>query len=44
MNEIIFKLSKMKRIVEMSGTEYFAAIPKNVEWIVEVLKDQIPMS
>ncbi|MCL4480771.1 MAG: hypothetical protein M1113_04730 [Candidatus Thermoplasmatota archaeon] len=27
-NEIIFELSKMERIVEKSGTEYFAAVPK----------------
>ena len=27
-NEIIFELSKMERIVEKSGAEYFAAVPK----------------
>ena len=29
-NEIIFELSKMKRIVDKSGAEYFAAVPKRV--------------
>ncbi len=42
-NEVIFELSKMERIVEKSGTEYFAAIPKKVEKIVELFKDMIPM-
>jgi len=42
-NEIIFELSKMERIVEKSGAEYFAAVPKKVEKIVELFKDMIPM-
>ena len=29
-NEIIFELSKMKRIVDKGGAEYFAAVPKRV--------------
>ena len=29
-NEIIFELSKMERIVEKSGADYFAAVPKKV--------------
>jgi hypothetical protein len=28
MNEIIFELSKMERIVEKRGAEYFVAVPK----------------
>jgi hypothetical protein len=28
-NGIIFELSKMERIVEKRGAEYFAAVPKN---------------
>ena len=42
-NEIIFELSKMERIVEKSGAEYFAAVPKKVERIVDLFKDLIPM-
>ena len=42
-NEIIFELSKMERIVEKSGAEYFAAVPKKVEKIVDLFKDLIPM-
>ncbi|MEM3334028.1 MAG: hypothetical protein QW745_07475 [Thermoplasmata archaeon] len=42
-NEIIFKLSKMERIVEKGGAEYFAAVPKKVEKIVDLFKDIIPM-
>ena len=41
--EIIFELSKMERIVEKSGSEYFAAVPKKVEKIVDLFKDMIPM-
>ncbi len=29
-NEVIFELSKMKKIVEKGGNEYFAAVPKKV--------------
>ena len=42
-NEIIFELSKMERIVEKSGAEYFAAVPKKVEKIVDLYKEMIPM-
>ena len=42
-NEIIFELSKMERIVEKSGAEYFAAVPKKVEKIVDLFKDMISM-
>ena len=42
-NEIIFELSKMERIVEKSGAEYFAAVPKKVEKIVDLFSDMIPM-
>ena len=42
-NEVIFELSKMERIVEKSSTEYFAAVPKKVEKIVDLFKDMIPM-
>ena len=42
-NEVIYELSKMERIVEKSGAEYFAAVPKKVEKIVELFKDMIPM-
>ena len=42
-NEIIFELSKMERIVERSGAEYFAAVPRKVENIVDLFKDMIPM-
>ena len=42
-NEIIFEFSKMERIVEKNGTEYFAAVPKKVERIAGLFKDIIPM-
>ena len=42
-NEVIFELSKMERIVEKSGAEYFAAVPGKVEKIVDLFKDMIPM-
>jgi hypothetical protein len=43
-NKTIFELSKMESIVENSGTEYFAAVPREVENIVELFRDMIPMS
>ena len=36
-------LVKMERIVEKSGAEYFAAVPKKVEKIVDLFSDMIPM-
>ncbi len=42
-NEIIFELSKMERIVQKNGAEYFAAVPKKVEKIVDLFSDMIPM-
>lgn len=42
-NEILFERSKMERIVEKNGTEYFAAVPKKVEKIIDLFKDMIPM-
>ena len=42
-NEVIFELSKMERIVEKSGAEYFAAVPKKVEKIVDLFRDMIPV-
>ena len=42
-NEVIFELSKMERIAEKNGTEYFAAVPKKVKSIADVFKDMIPM-
>ena len=42
-NEVIFELSKMERIVEKSGAEYFAAVPKMVEKIADLFRDVIPM-
>ncbi len=42
-SEVLFELSKMERIVEKNGTEYFAAVPKKVERIVDLFKDMIPM-
>ena len=42
-NEVIFELSKMERIVEKSGAEYFAAVPGKVEKIVDLFKDMIPI-
>ena len=38
-----FELSKMERIVEKSGAEYFAAVPKKAEKIVDMFSDMIPM-
>ncbi len=42
-NEIIFELSKMERIVEKIGAEFIAAVPKKAEKIVDLLNDMIPM-
>ena len=42
-NEIIFELSKMERIVEKNGTEYFAAVPEKVEKIIDLFRDMIPI-
>ena len=42
-NEIIFELSKVERIVEKSAAEYFAAVPKKVKKIVDLFSDMIPM-
>ena len=33
----------MERIVEKSGAEYFAAVPKKVEKMVELFSDNIPI-
>ncbi|MEM3859677.1 MAG: hypothetical protein QW478_09790 [Candidatus Micrarchaeaceae archaeon] len=44
MNEVIFELSKIERIVEKGGAEYFAAVPKKIEKIVDLFKDIKPMS
>ena len=38
MNEVMFELSKMERIVEKSGAEYFAAVPRKVEKISQIVK------
>jgi tetrahydromethanopterin S-methyltransferase subunit G len=42
-NEIIFELSKMERIVDRGGAEYFEAVPKKVGKIVDLFKDLIPI-
>ncbi len=42
-NEVLFELSKMERIVEKSGTKYFAVVPKKVEMIVDTFSDTMPM-
>ncbi len=42
-NEIISELSKMERIVQKGGSEYFAVVQKKDERIVELFKDKIPM-
>ena len=42
-NEVIFELSKMERIVKKSCTQYYAAVPKNVEKIVDLFRDMISM-
>jgi hypothetical protein len=34
----IFEFSKMEKIVEKSGSEHFAAVPKKVERIVDLFK------
>lgn len=43
-NEIIFELSKMERIVEKSGAEYFAEVTKKVEKIANLFHDMMPVS
>ncbi len=42
-NEILLELSKMERIVEKNCTEYFAAVLKKVEKIIDLFKDMIHM-
>lgn len=42
-NEVIFELSRMERIVKKSCTQYYAAVPKNVEKIVDLFRDMISM-
>lgn len=41
--EIIFLLSNIERMVEKSGAEYFAAVPKKVEKIAGLFKHTIPI-
>ncbi|MEM3431452.1 MAG: hypothetical protein QW783_02825 [Candidatus Micrarchaeia archaeon] len=43
MNEVIFELSKIERIVEKNSAEYFAAFPKKVGKIVDLFKDILPI-
>jgi hypothetical protein len=42
-NEVIFELSKTEKIVQKGGAEYFAAVPRKVEKIVDLFKGMIPM-
>ncbi len=42
-NEAIMEFSKIEKIVEKNGAEYFAAVPKKVEDLQKHFKDQIPM-
>ena len=41
--EVLFELSKVEKIIEKNGNEYFAAIPKKTLNILNYFKDQIPM-
>jgi len=40
-DEINFELSNMERIVEKSGTEYFAVVPQRVEKFADLFRDMI---
>jgi len=42
-NEAIMEFSKIEKIVEKNGAEYFAAVPKKVEELQKHFKDLIPM-
>ena len=42
-SEIIYELSKMEWFVEKNGTEYFEAVPKKVDQIVDLLMGMKPM-
>ena len=41
--EVLLEFSKIERVVEKNGAEYFAAVPKKVEDLLEQFKDKIPM-
>jgi transposase len=42
--EVLYALSKMRMIVEVSGREYLCALPKGTEQILEVFSDYVPMA
>jgi hypothetical protein len=42
-NEVFFELSKVMKIVEKDGREYFAKIPKKSEKILALFSDMIYM-
>ena len=39
--EVLSALSKMRRVVEVGGTEYFGALPKKTEQMLEIFSDVI---
>ncbi len=41
--EVLFELSKVERIVERNGREYYATIPKRARNILSLFSDMIPM-
>ncbi|WP_337860910.1 hypothetical protein [Ferroplasma sp.] len=42
-NEVIYELSKMEKIVESENIEYFTAIPTKVENLLNIFKELISM-
>ncbi len=41
--EVLFELSKIERIVEKNGREYYASIPKKARNILSLFSDMLPM-
>ena len=41
--EVVFELSKVERIVERNGREYYASIPRRARNILSLFSDSIPM-
>jgi transposase len=42
--EVLYTLSKMRMIVEVSGNEYLCALPKKTDQILEIFSDIVPVT
>jgi hypothetical protein len=43
LNEVVFEVSEIKRIVEKSDIEYFSAVLRKVKRTFDLFKDLIPL-